>query len=208
MTNVQLYHGDCLEIMQQIPDGSVGLVFADPPYGNNTEYASYDDTQENLQILIADFMPEALRIGKRVMVTCGVANIHTYPKPDWILSWVSQAGTGSGVWGFCCWQPILVYGKDSYLQAGKGRRPDTLVLTKPSEKTIHPCPKPTVIMEWIITRGSLEGDTILDPFMGSGATGIAAVNTGRNFIGIEIDKGYFDIAEKRIREAEMQPALL
>jgi DNA modification methylase len=49
-----------------------------------------------------------------------------------------------------------------------------------------------------------ENDTILDPFMGSGTTGVACVQTGRNFIGIEIDKGYYDIAEKRIKEAQMQ----
>ena len=49
-----------------------------------------------------------------------------------------------------------------------------------------------------------EGDTILDPFMGSGTTGVACVQTGRNFIGIEIDKNYFEIAEKRIKEAQLQ----
>ena len=57
------------------------------------------------------------------------------------------------------------------------------------------------IVEWI------EGDTILDPFMGSGTTGVACAQTGRNFIGIEIDPGYFEIAQRRIHDAEQQPLL-
>jgi DNA modification methylase len=62
-------------------------------------------------------------------------------------------------------------------------------------------------MKWLIKSYSNEGDTILDPFMGSGTTGVACVQTGRNFIGIEIDPTYFAIAEKRIAEAQMQPRL-
>jgi site-specific DNA-methyltransferase (adenine-specific) len=62
-------------------------------------------------------------------------------------------------------------------------------------------------MRMIIEKFTNEGDTILDPFMGSGSTGIACVQTGRNFIGIEIDPTYFAIAERRIAEAQMQPRL-
>mgnify|MGYP002661910264 CR=1 FL=1 len=63
-------------------------------------------------------------------------------------------------------------------------------------------------MKWCIERYTHEGDTIFDPFMGSGTTGVACVQTGRNFIGIEIDPTYFAIAEKRIAEAQMQPRLI
>ena len=63
-------------------------------------------------------------------------------------------------------------------------------------------------MRMIIEKFTNEGDTILDPFMGSGSTGIACVQTGRNFIGIEIDPTYFAIAEKRIAEAQKQPRLI
>jgi DNA modification methylase len=60
------------------------------------------------------------------------------------------------------------------------------------------------IMKWCIEKVSSKGDTILDPFMGSGTTGVACVQTGRNFIGIEIDEKYFAIAQKRIAEAQLQ----
>ena len=67
---------------------------------------------------------------------------------------------------------------------------------------LHPCEKPQDILERIIRTSSNEGDTVLDCFLGSGSTGVAAVNTKRNFIGIELDKNYFNIAQKRIEEAQ------
>ena len=67
---------------------------------------------------------------------------------------------------------------------------------------LHPCEKPQDILERIIKTSSNEGDIVLDCFMGSGSCGVAAVNTNRKFIGIELDKNYFEIAEKRIKEAK------
>jgi site-specific DNA-methyltransferase (adenine-specific) len=70
------------------------------------------------------------------------------------------------------------------------------------ERTSHPTQKPIALMERIVLLGSNEGDTVLDNCMGSGSTGVACVNTGRNFIGIEVDRHYFGVAEQRIRESE------
>jgi DNA modification methylase len=73
---------------------------------------------------------------------------------------------------------------------------------------VHPTQKPVELMIWCIERAKIPaGDTIFDPFMGSGTTGVACVQTGRNFIGCEIDPGYFAIAERRIHDAEQQPLL-
>ena len=63
------------------------------------------------------------------------------------------------------------------------------------------------MMNWLVSRASLPGETILDPFMGSGTTGVACANLGRKFIGIEIEEKYFDIACKRIEIAYRQPRL-
>ena len=71
----------------------------------------------------------------------------------------------------------------------------------------HPTQKPLSLMTWCVLNNTKPGDTILDPFMGSGTTGVACVQTGRNFIGIEIDPGYFKIAEKRIHDAQQQMRL-
>jgi site-specific DNA-methyltransferase (adenine-specific) len=77
-----------------------------------------------------------------------------------------------------------------------------------AERNGHITPKPVDMLENIILHSSNEGDIVLDCFMGSGTTGVACVQTGRNFIGIEIDETYFKIAERRIKEAQMQPRLL
>jgi len=74
-------------------------------------------------------------------------------------------------------------------------------------KTSHPTEKPEKLLERIILIGSKEGDTILDPFMGSGTTGVVAKRLGRNFIGIEIDSGYYGIAERRIKNANTEISL-
>jgi len=76
-----------------------------------------------------------------------------------------------------------------------------------NENTAHPTTKPIWIMKEFVTRSTAEEMTVLDCFMGSGTTGVACVQTGRNFIGIEIDPTYFAIAERRIKEAQMQPRL-
>jgi site-specific DNA-methyltransferase (adenine-specific) len=69
-------------------------------------------------------------------------------------------------------------------------------------KPVHPTQKPVPLLEYLVKTYTNEGDTVLDNCMGSGSTGVARINTGRKFIGIELDKGYFEIAQKRIEEAE------
>jgi site-specific DNA-methyltransferase (adenine-specific) len=70
------------------------------------------------------------------------------------------------------------------------------------ERGLHPTQKPVALCEYLIKTYTNEGDTVLDNCMGSGTTGVAALNTNRNFIGIELNEKYFDIAKKRIEEAE------
>jgi site-specific DNA-methyltransferase (adenine-specific) len=204
MKNFKLHMGNCIDFLKKIPDQSIDNIFADPPYGNETNYKSYKDTRDNLEKLINSFMPEAKRVAKRIIITCGVKNIYLYPEYDWSLCWVNMAGVGSSSWGFCCWQPILVYGKDPYLSNGLGRKPDTYIQkqNKNDRDVDHPCPKPENVMRWIIDRTTIKNETILDPFMGSGSTGIACAKLDRDFIGCEIDPYYFEIAKKQIENSQ------
>jgi len=82
----------------------------------------------------------------------------------------------------------------------KGTRFPGSVLQFPQERGLHPTQKPVALMEWLIETYSNKGNVIMDCTMGSGTTGVAAVNCGRNFIGIELNKEYFDLAENRIKE--------
>ena len=84
----------------------------------------------------------------------------------------------------------------------------TSIISIPKEHSIgrfyHPAQKPVALLEYLINTFSNEGDVVLDNCMGSGSTGVACVNTGRNFVGMEIEEKYFDIARKRIEEAKRE----
>ena len=73
--------------------------------------------------------------------------------------------------------------------------------------TEHPTQKPVALMEYLIKTYTKENETVLDFTMGSGTTGVACINTNRDFVGIELDNKYFDIAKKRINETQMQTKL-
>ena len=201
--NAVLYLGDCLEVLPTLC--KVDAVVMDPPYGNGTDYGElYTDTEEEVVKVISQVVPWAIENADRCLITSGNQCQHLYPRPRWTLAWVTPARVGSGPWGFSCWQPILAYGSCPYLASGKGRRHDIIMHTEGSEKNGHPCPKPIKFMIKLVQRASLRGHTVLDPFMGSGTTGVACAMEGRKFIGIEIEKEYFDMSCKRIEDAYLQ----
>ena len=205
---VAIYHADCREILPLIPDKSIDLVLTDFPYGNETDYGTYLDTQDNLKELIRDMMPPILGVGKVSLVACGIGNMFSYPIPDWVLSWYwLNTASGSSQWGFNTWQPILAYGKDPYLTNNMGRRQDSYLCRIPVGKDnfCHPCPKPDAVWSWFITRGSISNtDLILDPFLGSGTTAYCAKKLGRKCIGIEIEERYCEISAKRCSQSVMR----
>ena len=202
-----LYNGDCREILDDIND--VDVCLTDPPYGLGKEYNTFLDTSEEVKKLADIWLPKARKISKRVVFTPGVTGQWFYPKPDWVMSWIVRATGSRGKWGFSNWQPILCYGKDAYLTSGKGARLDILDIGHIGDlenKFDHPCPKPLPVWNHLLNRVSLSG-VVLDPFMGTGTTGVAAITLDRPFIGIEKDKSYFEICVERIKKAERQGSL-
>jgi DNA modification methylase len=210
----KIIKGNCIEIMKQLPDKCAALVLTDPPYGLDYKYNTYKDTKENLVDLICNFMPEALRISKLVAVTCGITQMHLYPKPDWVLACVWDTTGSHGMFGFTQWFPVLMYGKDvsgfgsvnGLLKsdvikvtggAGVGFMRDDIVKN-------HPCPKPINLIKYLIRRLSVFGDLVVDPFSGSGTTAIACLQEERRFVGIEIDEDYYNLSLKRIEEETAQ----
>ena len=209
---VTLYNGDCREILPQI---SGDVVVTDPPYGLEYPYRSYDDTRDNLRRLVADVMPEILRIG-RAIVMPGPTQIGLYPQPEWVgcITW-DTTGT-FGKYGYNQWTPLLCYGKDlegfgnvNGITKGdvlrfSGGSSEMVERKKLKDDGIHTCPKPLHMMKRVLQRHTMEGETVIDPFMGSGTTAIACVLMGRRFIGIEQDPEYFQSAVERIRAATAQ----
>lgn len=213
--NATLYLGDCLEILPTLP--KVDAVVTDPPYGLGFPYLSFTDTRQNVADLVSAFMPKTFPVADRVIVLPGITQVALYPPPDW-LGCVTWDTTGSfGAYGYTQWMPVLLYGKDvkGFGRTASGEmKCDVLRISggggvgfarTDDEKKNHPCPKPENIMRRIIARFS-DGD-VIDPFMGSGTTGVACANLGRKFIGIEIEPKYFDIACERIAAAQSQGRL-
>ena len=197
-----LYLGDCLDVLPTL--GKVDAVVTDPPYGLMIQYESFDDTRENVKKLADGWVPMCRVLARNVSFTPGLGSEDLYPKPDHVACWFMEAGGYRSSWGFGMWQPILCYGKDPFLSKGLGARPDVIKTNHfgQTEKFDHPCPKPLSVWLKFLERFSLVRECVLDPFMGSGTTGVACVRTGRRFIGIEKEPKYFEIALKRIREAE------
>ena len=205
----RLILGDCLEVMSTL--GRVDAVVTDPPYGlagaktDKNDYATFSDDADAVE----RFVLGVLEWGQfdRLVMTPGQAMMFRYPEPTSIGAFYYPAGTGSCSWGFVGWQPIFYYGKDPVLQDGKGRASNSFYATDGAEKNGHPCPKP--IGQWtrLLKRVTRVGETILDPFMGSGTTLVACQKLGRHGIGIEIDPDYFEIACRRVEDAARQPDL-
>ena len=213
-----LYHGDCLEILPTLDNADA--VVTDPPYGVNYQgsktkhgvngfaYNSFDDTPENIQKICVPAVRLAVAKARSALVTPGNANAFKYDEPRSIGAIYYPSGANSGPWGFVCSQPIFYYGKDPYLANRLGSRPNAFSSTEATDRDIgHPCPKPIKQTLWMVNRACLPGELVLDPFMGSGTTGVACANLGRKFIGIELERKYFDIACERIDAAYSQGRL-
>ena len=194
MDDVTLILGDAISELGRLESQSVDLILTDPPY------------------LEGDFswmLPELLRVGKRLVLTPGKLESFNWIRrqaPVWEYAWESHT---QSLGGRAClhigWEPILAY---AWPLRPVGN--DVLVypIGLPDQKNGHVWPKPIGLMRKIVAHWTNEGQSVLDPFMGSGTTGDACVRTGRRFIGIEIDPGYFAIAKRRIAEAQLQPSLL
>lgn len=230
MQNVKLLKDDCLELMKDIPDESVDLIVTDPPYkitsrgnGGNSggmfqkKIVNKGQVFNNNDISIKDYLGEFYRMLKPqthcyimtnnknitdFLMAVKESDFHFIKNLVWVKdnkimgqSYMSQ------------FEYII------FLRKGRHKKinncGDSDVLTFPNKKlkdengkTIHDTEKPVGLMEVLIDNSSQPYDLVLDPFMGIGSTGVAAVNLNRNFIGMELEEKYFDIAKERIEQAK------
>jgi site-specific DNA-methyltransferase (adenine-specific) len=250
----ELHLGDCLDVMQGIPDGSVDLILCDLPYGiTDCKWDSvipfeplWDAykrilTERGAVVLTASqpFTTDLINSNRVWFKYCSVWEktrsmgfVHAKNKPLKIHEDIVVFSPGTTVHSAqsktrMTYNPQMQEGKpysrvhrqdprgDKWGGEGRasyagnvctndGKRYPTSVLkfANPNNSTIHPTQKPVPLFEYLIRTYSNEGDTVLDNCMGSGTTGVACVNTGRNFIGIEKDPEFFQIAQKRIQEAQ------
>jgi len=207
-----LYLGDCLEILPTLEP--VDALVTDPPYGVDFKGKATKYTRATKDFPggyvggDSDVGPGAvekyLALAERGVVFPGARLMFEYPKPYEIGCVYCPSGAGLGRWGFTVQHPMLFYGKGlPHTRQG----PSGFESFDVAKEDRHPCPKPVRWMEWAVKKCTLEGHVVLDPFMGSGTTGVACANLGRKFIGIEIEPKYFDIACERIEAAYAQGRL-
>jgi site-specific DNA-methyltransferase (adenine-specific) len=197
----RLYCADCLDVLPQLEAGSVDAVVTDPPYGVGFAYEGHDDSLTAWRELFTATVQWAqANATMAVLPSCQIKQltwIYTTLPPDWIICWYKGSPGHAAYVGFNDLEPLLVYGKREGLQIH-----DYFYSRPEPFDNGHPCPKPVSWAKWLVDRVAIGGDTVCDPFMGSGTTGVACIRTGRRFIGIEKEPKYFAIAVKRI-EAEL-----
>jgi len=206
----KLVCADCLSVLPELEVGSIDAVITDPPYGIGVKYQTYSDTRDNLHNLVKGISPMLLS-ARRSLVFCGPTQIQEYPRPRWVVAVVWNTTGSRGFCGFSQWTPILFYGTDvgnGFASRSGILKSDVIRFSGGSgvgfmrrEEIEHPCPKPLNMMTSVVLRFTDNTDVVLDPLMGSGTTGVACIQSGRRFIGIEIDQKYFDVACRRIRNA-------
>lgn len=211
--DVRIYHADCRDVLPQLDP--VDLVLTDPPYGidgarggSNTArnkggyvFAGWEDTPDYIRSCVVPVIEASIATAQRVVVTPGQNHLRDYPQATTYGAFWTPAGVGFTSWGRNVWTPILYYGRDP--RAGVSQVPNGRAMTDQPDVEGHPCPKPINSWRWLANKGSLEGETILDPFMGSGTTLRAAKDLGRKAIGIEIEEKYCHIAAERMRQSVM-----
>ena len=214
---ITIYHADCRDVLDSLND--IDLVLTDPPYGidggrgggnrarGKGKYiitTDWEDTEQYVQSVCIPVVKVATELAKRSIVTPGIRNLRAYlaeMEPSDIGCFWTPASSGFGSWGPMTYHPILYFGKDP--RAGKAQMPSGTQMVSAAAVKGHPCPKPLREWKWLLLKGSLEGETVLDPFVGAGTTLLAAKELGRKAIGIEIEERYCEIAAQRLAQEVM-----
>ena len=241
VSKIELHHGDCLEVMKEIPDGSVDMVMTDPPYGTTAckwdSIIPLEPMWEQLKRVIKQNGAIVMTASQPFTAALVMSN---YKDFRYSMVWVKSQSTGHlNAWRMPlrAHEDVLVFyekpptynpelkekpaanirpitsrtkktdcygehGLDSHRCPPNKSMPNSIVGFNNAQGTTHPTQKPVALMEYLIKTYTNEGETVLDFTMGSGTTGVACKNIGRNFIGIELDREYFEIAKKRIEDTK------
>ena len=224
---IDLRKGDSVELLKGLESNSIDLLVTDPPYrtisggnkstkwksGYPTSVLSENDGKifEHNDINHLDWLKESYRVltdSSHIYIMTNLLNLFTIQqlaervgfKTHNLLIW-EKNNANANRWYMKNCEYVL------FMRKGNAK-----TINNPSSKTVHkfnniignkvhPTEKPVELMQYYIENSSKENDIVLDPFMGSGSTGVACINTNRNFIGMELDDKYFEIAKARINEA-------
>ena len=226
MEDIKLYCDDCLNIMKQIENESIDLIVTDPPYlikykTNRRKNKDHDFCSEILnddnEQLIIDYIRECYRILKNntaMYMFCNCDKVDFFKqelenagfKIKNMIIWVKNNWTAGDLKAQFGKQYEIIFLVNKGRKCFNGKRiTDVWMFDRISgKKQLHQNQKPVDLLKQCILKHSDENDIIFDGFMGSGSTGVACIETNRKFIGVELDKKYFEIAKERIEEVKCQ----
>jgi len=227
MDRITLWQGDCLELMKNIESDSIDCVINDPPYkttsrGNSggtsgmlkdKDFIKGNGGFKHNNLNFEEVFNELYRIMKdkaHGYLFCNNKNLimfhHLLENARFnifkTLIWAKNTAI-TNMYYMDNHEYIIFFRKGESKKINDCGTKSVLPFSNPKPK-IHPSQKPIKLLEVLITNSTKQGETVLDFTMGSGSTGVACLNTNRQFIGIELDKTYFDIAEKRIKDHTQQ----
>lgn len=224
----KIYNMDCLEGMKQIPDGSVDLIVTDPPYEFETRGSGFHKKRDYYdeiaaQGLAAGITEEYLVEMERVMKATNIYLFCNKNQLRMYFNFYKDKNCDLLVWHKLNPIPVvnnkylsdleyIFFARDKGVKLWGGYNTLSKVYTSNVNKTDlniwhHPTIKPMPLVKMLISNSSQEGQTVLDPFMGSGTTAVACIKEKRHFIGFELNKEYYDRACLRIDAAQRQLSL-
>ena len=226
MSDIKLYQGDCLEIMKDIPNESVDCIITDPPYkmnhstGGCANIGMKNKWQGNikagntvmnfdLSIKFSDWLPEVYRVLKQsghCYIFCNDKNMQELLNESTkagfresnILIWIKNNACPNRYYMKNCEFILFLYKGKAKPINNMGSKAGIQINNINGKDKLHPTEKPVELLKQFVLNSTDDDGIVLDPFMGSGSIGVAAINTNRNFIGIELDEKYFEIAKERI----------
>ena len=220
MSEVRLYLGDCRDFMRELPDGSFDTIITDPPYNAINRESSGLRCLDKGE---ADSQPVDIDVISQELIRLASGSIYVWCSDEQYTAWTMAFKEAGLTTRICAWwktNPSPMNGEHLWLSAIElcvfARKPGASffencaspVWRGPTEKVDgHPTPKPLWLMKRLVLASAPYGSMVFDPYMGSGQTGVACMQTGRGFAGCDNNYSYFKIAEKRIGDAQQQPLL-
>ena len=198
---IRIYHGDCREVLPQLNE-KFDLCLTDPPYNVGVPYLSHNDQMSDYREWCFEWLAVCRLVASCTALTPGMVNQSMWHAalPRWVISWRKpNQCSPSALGGFNTWEPVMVWDKPTN-RVGQDSFEMSIGLQPECEG--HPCPK--YLPAWKYIASMLGGSSILDPFMGSGTTLVAAAELGRKAVGIEIEEKYCEIAVKRLSQRQIE----
>jgi site-specific DNA-methyltransferase (adenine-specific) len=234
---IDLRLGDCLEVLRSLPDESADAVITDPPYCSGARTAADVRGRQGMSRgtlwksrplpndqmtatgfvwLLREVALEAQRILKQGGAFLSFIDWRQYPMAYGAIETANLRIQTMVVWdkkvmalgnGFRNQHELIIHASKGVPNVFDRSVPNVLSIDRISASELHPTEKPVPLMRILLDVVTPVGGSVVDPFMGSGTTGVACAIAGRDFIGVEFDKHYFEIAQRRIAEAQAQLSL-